>query len=556
MVYKLVEEMEEFRESIRDFAEDKIRPLASYLDEAKEPATEIIDEMWEMGLFAIPFDEEYGGLGLTFSHLAAAIEEIAKYDSGLASILIAHTSLGAYPISEFGDEAQKEKFLKTLLDSKNLATFANNEEDDEINTKATDEGDYFLLNGKKTFVTNARLAKYYLVSALTNPSDKENGISLFILDKDMEGLSFSKTYEKLGSRSPIIGDLILKDVKVPKENLLGDLNKGNSYIEKITDGQNLASAALALGLGEASYEAAIDYSKNGLKSFKARKQAKINRPILAQMATNINASKIMVKNVAEKMDEKAYDFGKEAAMAKLFVGDLAESISSKALEICGGVSSTKGIDLERLNRDAKICQIYDGSSDLMKEIIAEYILDNKNKKKVEKKIKKDLPKIENRKKEVFVGDVKKSAKKLVEALVADGYKLKKDPVDLEGSVEAADRAVAIGMGFHDREDLDYAKDLAKLTGSVLASSRPAAQVRHLVPVEQFIGVSGKKFMGELYIGIGISGAIQHIKGIESAKKVVVINNDEGAQFFKDCDYGIVGDFKEVIPALIEEINNL
>lgn len=555
MTYKLVKEMEDFRKAIRDFTEDKIRPLASYLDEGKKPAEDIIDQMKEIGIFAIPFSEGYGGRGLTFSHYTAAIEEIAKYDSGLASILLAHTSLAAYPLSEFGDKEQKEKYLKDLLDGKNLGAFADNEEDGEIKTSASDEGDYFLLNGKKTFVTNARLANYYLVSALTDP--KDNGLSLFILDKDMEGLSFSKTYEKLGSRSAITGDLIFKDVKIPKENLLGELNKANKYIEKINDAQNLGSAALALGFAEASYEAAIDYSKSGLKTFKARKQAKINRPILAQMAANIKASKIMVRNAADKMDKKTDDFGKDSAMAKLFVGDLAESICSKALEMCGGVSSTRGLDLDRLSRDAKICQIYDGSSDLMKETIAEYILDNKNKeKKLDQSSKKDAPKVENRKNEVLVGDVKKSVKKLVASLLADGLDLKKDPIDLDGSVEAADRVVAIGMGFNDMGDLDYAKDLAKLTGSVLASSRPAAQVRHLVPVEQFIGVSGKKFMGELYIGIGISGAIQHLKGIESAKKVVVINNDEGAQFFKNCDYGIVGDFHEVVPALIEEIKNL
>ncbi len=142
------------------------------------------------------------------------------------------------------------------------------------------------------------------------------------------------------------------------------------------------------------------------------------------------------------------------------------------------------------------------------------------------------------------------------ALLADGIKLKKDPVDLEGPVDSCERVVAVGMGLGDKQNLEMVKELAKLTGSVLGASRPAAQVRHYVSDDHYIGVSGKKFAGELYFGIGISGALQHLKGIEAARKVVVINNDEGAQFFKNCDYGIVGDFTEVLPILIEEIKNL
>ena len=555
MTYKLPKEINEFRKFVRSFADEKVKPLAAFMEE--DFPLEILNEIGEAGLLSIPFEEKFGGCGLSYDNYATAVEEIARVNSGLASLVIAHTSLATWPINEFANEKQKEKYLNLLLDGKNLGGLGHYEEDEDIQTTATEEGDYFLLNGKKILVTNARLANYYLVTALTNPRDKENGLSLFIIDKDCQGLSFSKTYENLGSRSVITGDLILKDAKVSKENLIGEINKANKYIEEIFEASNLATAALALGLADAAYEASQTYLQSGLKTFKARKAAKVNRPILASMATDLKAAKMMVRDAALKMDAKADFYGKDTSMAKLFVSKLSEDFSSKALDMCSGTSSAT--DLDKLYRDAKISQIYDGSGELMKETIAAYILDKKDAKKVTKiedTTKKAPAKVEDRKKEVFVGDVREAVKKVVAALLADGLKLKKDPVDLEGPIEGAERVVAVGMGLGEKQNLDLAKDLAKLTGSVLGASRPAAQVRHYVSNDHYIGVSGKKFTGELYFGIGISGTIQHLKGIDSARKVVVINNDEGAQFFKNCDYGIVGDFTEVLPALIEEIKNL
>ncbi|MBP2014712.1 acyl-CoA dehydrogenase family protein [Anaerococcus degeneri] len=556
MTYKMPKDIKEFRKFVRDFAEEKIRPLAAYMEE--DFPVEILSEIGEAGLLSLPFEEKFGGCGLSYDHYATVVEETARVNSGLASLIIAHTSLATWPINKFANEKQKEKYLNLLLDGKNLGGLGHFEEDEEIQTTAIDEGDYFLLNGKKILVTNARLANYYLVTALTNPRDKENGLSIFILDKDCQGLSFSKTYDNLGSRSVITGDLILKDAKVPKENLIGDLNKANEYIDEIFEASNLATAALALGLGDAAYEASQTYLQSGLKTFKARKAAKVNRPILASMATDLKAAKMMVRDAALKMDAKADFYGKDTSMAKLFVSKLAEDLTSKALDMCGGTSSS-ATDLDKLYRDAKISQIYDGPSDQMKETIAAYILDKKGAKKAtkaEENGKKAPAKVEDRKKEVFVGDIREAVKKVVAALLADGLKLKKDPVDLEGPIEGAERVVAVGMGLGEKQNLDLAKELANITGSVLGASRPAAQVRHYVSDDHYIGVSGKKFTGELYFGIGISGTLQHLKGIDSARKVVVINNDEGAQFFKNCDYGIVGDFTEVLPILIEEIKNL
>ena len=560
MAYNLPKDLEEFRKVVRDFAEEKVKPVAFHYDQTKEFPEDIVKEMAEMGLLGLPFDEKYGGAGLTNEHYAIAVEELSRVDGGVGVILSAHTSLGTWGLNEFGNEEQKEKYLKPLATGKVLGGFGLTEENagsDSADTETTaeDKGDHYLLNGKKIYITNAPKAQTYLVTAVTEPGKGNHGISMFIVDKDFEGFTFSEPYDKLGIRSSVTAELHFRNVKVPKENLLGELNKGFKYAMMILDGGRIGIASQALGIAQGAYESALNYSMDRVQFGKAVGRFQYNSFTLAQMATELKAARLLVYDAAKKKDAHVKGYGKDAAMAKLYASDLAERLTSKALQLYGGAGFIKGSDVERFYRDSKITQIYEGTNEIMKLVISGYILPkDKSKKKEERKSNKKED--TGRKKEVFTGDVKESAKKLVKALVDDGFDLKKDAVDLEGKVEEADRVVAVGMGLGEEQNLDMAKDLAELTGSVLGSSRPAAQVRKYVPLRQYIGVSGRKFTGELYIGIGISGAGQHLKGVEDAGTVVVINNDEAAPFFKHCDYGIVGDFHEVVPALIEEINKL
>ncbi len=558
MAFNLPRDLEEFRKVVRAFAEEKVKPIAFHLDQTKEFPAEIVKEMGQMGLMGIPFDEKYGGAGLTNEHYSIAVEELSRVDGGVGVICSAHTSLGTWGINEFGTEEQKEKYLRPLVDGTYIGGFGLTEDNagsDSAGTETTavDKGDYYLLNGKKIFITNAPEAQTYLVTAVTEPGKGNHGISMFIVDKDFEGFTFSEPYDKLGIRSSITAELHFKDVKVPKENLLGELNKGFKYAMMILDGGRIGIASQALGIAQGAYESALEYSMNRIQFGKAVGHFQYNSFTLAQMATELKAARLLVYDAAKKKDAHVKGYGKDAAMAKLYASDLAEKLTSKALQLYGGSGFIKGVDVERHYRDAKITQIYEGTNEIMKLVISGYILP---KDKTAKKVEKPVAQEAEKKQEIFTGDPKEAAKKLVAALVADGYKLKAEPVDLEGSVEEADRVVAIGMGIGEEGNVEIAKKLANLTGSVLSGSRPIAEVKKYIPLRQYIGLSGRKFKGDLYIGIGISGAMQHLKGVEEAKTVVVINNDESAKFFKHAKYGIVGDFHKVVPALIEEIEKL
>nr|WP_072537843.1 acyl-CoA dehydrogenase family protein [Anaerococcus mediterraneensis] len=559
MGYNLPRDLEEFRKVVRDFAEDKIKPIAFHLDQTKEFPKEIIKEMGKMGLMGIPFDEKYGGAGLTNEHYAIAVEELSRVDGGVGVICSAHTSLGTWGINEFGTEEQKEKYLRPLVDGTYIGGFGLTEENAgsdsaETETTAVDKGDHYLLNGKKIFITNAPEAQTYLVTAVTEPGKGNHGISMFIVDKDFEGFTFSEPYDKLGIRSSITAELHFRNVKVPKENLLGELNKGFKYAMMILDGGRIGIASQGLGIAQGAYESALNYSMERVQFGKSVGRFQYNSFKLAQMATELKAARLLIYDAAKKKDAHVKGYGLDAAMAKLYASDLAERLTSEALQLYGGSGFIKGSDVERFYRDSKITQIYEGTNEIMKLVISGYILPRDGSAKKEKPVvKKEEAKSES---QIFTGDPQEAAKKLVQALVADGFTLKKDPVDLEGKVEEADRVVVVGMGIGEEQNLELAKKLANLTGSVLGSSRPAAQVRKYVPLRQYIGVSGRKFKGELYFGIGISGAGQHLRGLRDAGKIVVINNDEAAPFFKNCDYGIVGDFHKVVPALIEEIEKL
>ena len=559
MSFNLPKDLEEFRKVVRDFAEEKVKPIAFHLDQTKEFPEDIVKEMGQMGLMGIPFEEKYGGAGLTNEHYAIAVEELSRVDGGVGVICSAHTSLGTWGINEFGTEEQKEKYLRPLVDGTYIGGFGLTEENagsDSAGTETTaeDKGDHYLLNGKKIFITNAPAAQTYLVTAVTEPGKGNHGISMFIVDKDFEGFTFSEPYDKLGIRSSITAELHFKNVKVPKENLLGELNKGFKYAMMILDGGRIGIASQGLGIAQGAYESALDYSMNRIQFGQAVGRFQYNSFTLAQMATELKAARLLIYDAAKKKDAHVPGYGKDAAMAKLYASDLAERLTSEALQLYGGSGFIKGSDVERFYRDAKITQIYEGTNEIMKLVISGYILPkDKNAKKAAPKA---APVEDGRKKEIFSDDPKEAAKKLVAALVADGFELKKDAVDVEGPIDGADRCVAVGMGLGEEQNLAVAKELAETTGAVLGSSRPAAQVRKYVPLNKYIGVTGRKFTGDLYIGIGISGAGQHLRGVEDAKTVVVINNDEAAPFFKHCDYGIVGDFHEVVPALIEEINNL
>ncbi|MDO5047195.1 MAG: acyl-CoA dehydrogenase family protein [Anaerococcus sp.] len=558
MAYDLPKDLEEFRKVVRDFAEEKIKPIAYHLDQAKEFPKEIVKELGEMGIMGIPFSEQYGGAGLTNEHYAIAVEELSRVDAGVGVIVSAHTSLGTWGLNEWGSEEQKEKYLRPLLTGKSVGGFGLTEDNagsDSAGTETTAvlEGDHYILNGKKIFITNAPEAQTYLVTAVTTPGKGNHGISMFIVDKDFEGFTFSEPYDKLGIRSSITAELHFKDVKVPKENLLGEEGKGFKYAMMILDGGRIGIASQALGIAQGAYESAKEYGLAREQFGQAIARMQHNTFVLADMATELKAARLLIYDAARKKD-KHVPYGMDAAMAKLYASDLAEEITSKALQMYGGSGFIKGVDVERFYRDSKITQIYEGTNEIMRVVIGSYILPRVKKEKRER-TKTKQSQVGDRKKKIFKGDPKEAAKNLVEALKADGFNFDNKDVDANGPILEAERVVVAGMGIGEDQNMELIKDLAKESGAVVSATRPAAQVRGYVPSDRYIGLSGTDFKGKLYIGVGVSGAMQHLKGIKDAGTIVVINNDESADFFENTDYGIVGDFHKVVPALIEEIKN-
>lgn len=514
--------------------------------------------MGELGLMSIPFPEEYGGAGLTNKHYAIAVEELSRVDGGVGVICSAHTSLGTWGLNEWGTEEQKEKYLRPLCDGTSIGGFGLTEDNagsDSAGTETTavDKGDHWLLNGKKIYITNAPEAQTYLVTAVTEPGKGNHGISMFIVDKDFEGFTFSEPYDKLGIRSSITAELHFKDVKVPKENLLGDLGKGFKQAMMILDGGRIGIASQALGIAQGAYESAREYQLQREQFGQAIAYFQVNQFKLADMATQLKAARLLIYDAAEKKDNHEKGYGLDAAMAKLYASDLANKLTSEALQMYGGSGFIKGVDVERHYRDSKITQIYEGTNEIMRVVIAGYLLPKPEKKKTDApKQKKSV--VGDRKKQIFKGDAKEAAKQLVEALKADGYTFDQKNEDVGYKFEESDRLVVAGMGIGEEQNLDLVKELAGELNAEVGASRPVSEVKHYLPLDRYIGLSGQKWAGNLYVGVGVSGAVQHLLGIPEVKTIVAINNDESAAFFENCDYGIVGDFHEVIPALIEAIN--
>lgn len=558
MKFKTTEKHEELRMKIRNFAEEKIKPKAFMLDQENKFPKEEIAELGKMGMLGIPFSKEYGGQGLDTISYAIAVEELSRVDGGAGVILSAHTSLGAHPIDAFGNEEQKKKYLTPLSNGEKIGAYGLTEENagsDAAGTETTAvlDGDHYILNGNKIFITNAIEADIYIIFAMTDKSAGTRGISAFIVEKDYEGFTFAEPYNKLGIRSSITSELIFNDVKVPKENLLGKEGEGFKIAMLTLDGGRIGIAAQALGIAQGAYEHALEYAKE---------REQFGQPIaanqgvsfkLAKMATELRAARLLVYSAAELKDSgEAY--GKEAAMAKLYASDKAMEIATEALQLFGGSGYLKGMDVERSFRDAKITQIYEGTNEIMHVVIASHIIGKlgKQKKTEKKQVKSDS----SNRKGVMIseGSDEEKVEKLVKALKDDGYKFDIE-ADLNESISKANRVVSIGMGIGEKEEnMELIKELAKSAGAALGASRPVAEMLKYVELERYVGLSGQNFNGDLYFAIGISGAKQHSSGIKTAKTIVAINNDPNARIFIDADYGLVGDLETIVPLLTEALN--
>lgn len=561
MYFKTTEAHEAFRMQVRKFAETEVKPQAFMMDQNNEFPTEAVKKMAEMNLMGIPYPKEYGGAGLDVTSYAIAVEELARVDGGTGVILSAHVSLGSWPIFQYGTEEQKQKYLVPLAKGEKIGAFGLTEPNAGSDAGGTEttavlKGDYYLLNGGKIFITNAPKADTYVVFAVTTPDIGTKGISAFIVEKGYEGFEFGDHYDKMGIRSSSTAELIFNDVKVPKENLLGKEGDGFKIAMATLDGGRIGIASQALGIAQGAFENALEYSKERVQFGKPICRQQIISFKLADMATKLRCARMLVYSAAE-LKEHHEPYAMEAAMAKQYASDIALEVTNDALQIFGGSGYLKGMEVERAYRDAKITTIYEGTNEIQRVVIASHLIGRMPKSSsAPKSASQKKPAVTGlRKKMIFKGgSAEESVASLVENLQKDGYDFTVG-IDIDTPITQAERVVSAGKGIGAKENMALIEKLAAAAGAAVGSSRPVAETLKYVPMNRYVGMSGQKFTGNLYIACGISGASQHLKGIKDAATIVAINKNANAPIFKNCDYGIVGDVMEILPLLAAALDN-
>ena len=555
MLFQTTQAHEELRAKVRAFAEEEIKPIAFMLDQQNEFPDEAIRKLGEMGLMGIPFPAEYGGAGLDALSYAIAVEELARVDGGAGVILSAHVSLGSWPIFAYGTEEQKRKYLVPLAKGEKIGAFGLTEPNAGSDAGGTEttavlKGDHYVLNGGKIFITNAPKADTYVVFAVTTPDIGTRGISAFIVEKGWKGFYFGDHYDKMGIRSSSTAELIFDNVEVPRENLLGKEGDGFKIAMSTLDGGRIGIAAQALGIAQGAYDAAVAYSKERIQFGKPIGFQQAISFKIADMATKLRCARFLVYSAAELKEAHA-PYGMESAMAKMYASDIALEVTNDALQIHGGTGFMKGMEVERAYRDAKITTIYEGTNEIQRVVIASHILGKAPKSSggSSSQPKKPAPVTGVRKKVILRdGSPAEQVAALVEHLKKDGHDFTVG-IPLDTPIAQAERVVSAGKGIGGKKNMKLIEDLAKAAGAAIGSSRPVAETLKYVPLNRYVGMSGQKFTGNLYIACGISGAVQHLKGIKDASTIVAINTNAGAPIFKNCDYGIVGDVNEILPLL-------
>ena len=374
MNFGLTREQELVRQMVKEFAVNEVKPIAAEIDETERFPMENVKKMAELGMMGIPFPKELGGAGGDVLSYIITVEELSKVCGTTGVIVSAHTSLCASLLYENGTPSQKEKYLIPLAKGEKIGAFGLTEPGAGTDaagqqTTAVLDGDNYILNGSKIFITNGGVADTFIVFAMTDKSQGTRGISAFIVEKDFPGFSIGKKEDKLGIRASSTTELIFENCVVPKENLIGKEGKGFGIAMKTLDGGRIGIAAQALGIAEGAYEEAVKYMKE-------RKQ--FGRPLsafqglqwmIAEMETKIEAAKLLVYKAAWLKQNKL-PYSVDAAKAKLFAAEVAMDVTTKAVQIHGGYGYTKEYPVERMMRDAKITEIYEGTSEVQKMVIA------------------------------------------------------------------------------------------------------------------------------------------------------------------------------------------
>lgn len=378
MNFELTEEQMAVRDAARDFAQNELLPGVIERDDKQQFPAEQIKAMGQLGFMGMMVDPKYGGGGMDTISYVLAMEEISKIDASASVCMSVNNSLVCWGLEKFGTEEQKQKYLVPLATGEKIGAFCLSEPEagsDATSQKTTaeDKGDHYLLNGTKNWITNGNSASVYLVIAQTDREKGHKGINCLIVEKDMEGFVVGKKEDKLGIRGSDTHSLMFTDVKVPKENRIGDDGFGFKFAMSTLNGGRIGIASQALGIASGAYELALAYSKERKAFGKPINQHQAIQFKLADMATEIDAARLLCLKAAYLKDQKK-DFGKESAMAKLYASKVAMDVTIEAVQVHGGYGYVKEYHVERLMRDAKITQIYEGTSEIQKIVISRELI--------------------------------------------------------------------------------------------------------------------------------------------------------------------------------------
>ena len=373
-MFKLSDEHVQLQQTFRDFAENEVKPLAKELDETERFPLETIAKMAEMGMMGLPVPEELGGSGIDQLGYILAVEELSKVCATTGIILSAHTSLCCWPIMTFGTPEQKEKYLKPLASGKKLGAFALTEPSAGTDASmqksvAVLEGDHYVLNGNKVFITNAGAADVFIVFAMTNKELGTKGITAFILERDTPGFTMGKPENKMGLRASSTCELVFDNVIIPAENRLGDEGKGFKIAMATLDGGRIGVGAQAVGIAQGAIDETIKFTKERIQFGRRISQFQNTQFTLADMQTRTDAARLLVWRAAEA-EQQGLPYSHLAAMAKLFASETASYVTNRAVQLCGGYGYTKVYPVERMMRDAKVTEIYEGTSEVQRMVIS------------------------------------------------------------------------------------------------------------------------------------------------------------------------------------------
>ncbi len=378
MDFSLTKQEKLFLQMIREFAEKEVKPLAAEVDDQERFPIETVEKMAKLGIMGIPVPKEYGGAGGTNQLYTMAVEELSRVCATTGVVVSAHTSLCCAPILENGTEEQKQKYLPKLASGEWIGAFGLTEPNAGTDasaqqTIAVKEGDHYVLNGSKIFITNAGYAHVYIIMAMTDKSKGTKGISAFIVEKDFPGFSVGKKEKKLGIRGSATCELIMENCIVPAENLLGQEGKGFGIAMKTLDGGRIGIASQALGIAQGAMDETVKYTKERKQFGRSLAQFQNTQFQLADLQTKVEAARLLVRSAAYKKDQKV-PYSTDAAMAKLFAAETAMEVTTKAVQFHGGYGYTREYPVERMMRDAKITEIYEGTSEVQRMVIAANLL--------------------------------------------------------------------------------------------------------------------------------------------------------------------------------------